>query len=73
MREKKKWFLGYADLANCITMFGLLLSLSSGFFALGGNIKLSITFLIAAGICDLFDGVIARKIKRTNEERHTIP
>ena len=64
-----KCFLGYANIANCITMFGLLLSLSSGVFALGGNIKLSMTLFIAAGICDLFDGAIARKIKRSDDEK----
>lgn len=69
MQEKKKYFLGYANMANCITMFGLLLSLSSGVFAFGRNIKLSVTLFIAAGICDLFDGVIARKIKRTDDEK----
>lgn len=68
MRRKKKYFLGYINIANCITIFGLLLSLSSAFFALGGNLKLSITLFVAAGICDLFDGVVARKIKRTDEE-----
>lgn len=62
-------FLIFINAANCITMLGLLLSLSSGFFALDGNIKISITFLIVAGICDLFDGVVARKIKRTSEEK----
>ena len=69
MQPKRKLFLGHINIANCITLLGLILSLSSCFFALIENIKLSITFLIAAGICDLFDGVIARKIKRTNEEK----
>ena len=69
MREKEKYFLGYVNIANCITMFGLLLSLSSGFLALVGKLELSITLFIAAGICDLFDGVVARKIKRTDEEK----
>ena len=67
MRSKEKIILGYGNIANYITLFGLLLSLSSCFYILGANIKLSISFFIASGICDLFDGVIARKIKRTEE------
>jgi len=65
----KRLLIGYINIANAITLIGMLLSLSSGFFALSGNIKLSIIFLIFAGICDLFDGVVARKIKRTDDEK----
>ena len=69
LRTKEKIILGYGNIANYITLFGLLLSLSSCFFALGANIKLSVSFFIASGICDLFDGVVARKIKRTDSEK----
>lgn len=41
----------------------------SCFFALNNNLKISIILLIVAGICDLFDGFIARKIKRTDVEK----
>lgn len=67
MRTKK--VLGYGNLANYITLLGLIVSLSSCFFALNENLKVSVILLIAAGICDLFDGVIARKIKRTDLEK----
>lgn len=33
------------------------------------NIPYAITCLIISGICDLFDGAIARKVKRTEEEK----
>lgn len=69
MQTKEKIILIYGNVANCITFFGLLLSLSSCFFAISDNIKVSIMLLIASGICDLFDGVIARKIKRTDSEK----
>ena len=69
MRTKEKIFLGYVNMANCITLLGLIFALSGCFFALSGNIKLSMIFLISAGICDLFDGVIAGKIKRTDVEK----
>jgi len=47
----------------------LFFSLSSCFFVLNENLKLSITFLIVSGICDLFDGAVAKKIKRTDGEK----
>ena len=69
MRSNKKIILGYINLANCITHLGLLLALASCAFALKSNVKASVIFLIASGICDLFDGVAARKIKRTDSEK----
>ena len=56
---------GYANVANCVTLLGLLFSLAGCFFALNASARLGVTFLIASGICDLFDGAVARKIKRT--------
>jgi len=64
-----KLFIGYYNSANAITLLGLFSALASCFFALNSDLKLAVYFLITAGICDLFDGVIARKIKRTSEEK----
>lgn len=69
MQTKGKIFLGHGDIANYITLLGLILSLSSCFCALNGNIQLSVTFFIVSGICDLFDGAVARRIKRTDWEK----
>lgn len=62
-------FIGFYNKANFITMLGLFLSLASCFLAFSGNINIAIIFLIGAGLCDLFDGVIARKLKRTETEK----
>ena len=62
-------FLGHINIANGLTLLGLIFSLSSCFFAINENIRLSITFLIVSGICDLFDGVVAKRIKRTDFEK----
>ena len=59
----------FKNAANVITLLGLMLSLESCFLVLGGNLRLSIIFLIASGICDLFDGVVAGKIDRTDREK----
>jgi CDP-diacylglycerol--serine O-phosphatidyltransferase len=65
----QKIFIGYHNKANFITILGLLCALTSCFFALNNNLRLSVIFLICAGICDLFDGAVARKIKRNNNEK----
>ncbi|MDR0469406.1 MAG: CDP-alcohol phosphatidyltransferase family protein [Peptococcaceae bacterium] len=64
-----KPFIGYYNIANGITFLGLLSALASSFFALGGQLKSAVICLICAGIFDLFDGAVARKIKRTEDEK----
>ncbi|MCL2146204.1 MAG: CDP-alcohol phosphatidyltransferase family protein [Synergistaceae bacterium] len=66
MKEK---IIGFYNLANTITCFGLCLSLMACVLAFGGAMSLAMTLFIVAGLCDLFDGVIARKIKRTDIEK----
>ena len=67
--RKKKVFIGYYNIANVLTVIGLMFAFASCFFALNKNLNVSVICLIAAGICDLFDGAVARKIKRTMEEK----
>lgn len=53
-----------------LTYVGLSISIL-GIVLLISNINIKYTFicLMFAGICDLFDGTIARRCKRTNEEK----
>jgi CDP-diacylglycerol--serine O-phosphatidyltransferase len=67
--QNKKIFIGYGNAANYITLLGLFLSLACCFFAIRKNFPMSVTLLIASGLCDLFDGFVARKIKRTDAEK----
>jgi len=46
-----------------ISVFGIYLSFTND------NILLAFSCLLVAGVCDLFDGVIARRCKRTKEEK----
>ena len=64
-----KLIIGYYNVANLITLSGGILSLLAIICALKGNLNLSMTLLIIAGLCDLFDGLVARKIKRTDESK----
>ena len=53
-----------------LTYFGLAVSvLGIMLIVIGINLKYAIICLIVSGICDLFDGTIARRCKRTKEEK----
>lgn len=52
-----------------ITYLGVIFSLIGMVFAVSQSMNYAICCLIIAGICDLFDGVYARSIKRTNQEK----
>ena len=53
-----------------LTYFGLTVAILGILLVLFGiNIKYAFICLIVSGICDLFDGTIARRCKRTKEEK----
>jgi len=53
------------DKVNAFTLSGLGLAILSVTFALQGQFPASLTCLIWCGMVDLFDGFLARKLKRT--------
>ena len=57
----KSVILTYVGLS--ISIIGMVLLLS------GHNIKYTMVCFMLAGICDLFDGTVARRCKRTKEEK----
>ena len=53
-----------------LSYIGLAFSILGIYLALKGfNIKYAEVCLIVAGVCDMFDGTVARKCKRTEEEK----
>ena len=63
-------FIGYYSIANCVTLFGLLSSVTACFLAANGNFKFAVYMLFLACMCDIMDGTIARKVKnRSLEDR----
>ncbi len=62
-------FIGKWNKSIIVTYLGVLASVLGIFLALKGLINYSLICLIAAGICDLFDGTFARMCKRTEEEK----
>ena len=63
-----KKIIGIYNLANSVTYLGVILSVLA-IILLNKNTNYSIICLALAGICDLFDGRIARMFKRTDEEK----
>lgn len=63
----KKPFIGVYNLANCVTMLGVAAAVVGISFA--GNPRLAMLMLILSGVCDMFDGRVARMFPRTDLEK----
>jgi CDP-diacylglycerol--serine O-phosphatidyltransferase len=61
--------LGVYDRACLISLGGVVAAVAAMMLAVLGRIELSLVGLILAGLADLFDGVVARRLKRTDYER----
>ena len=61
--------LGYYNKSVWLTLLGTLLAVGGILAASDGRIKWAITALILVGLIDLFDGAVARLVKRTEEEQ----
>ncbi len=64
---KKKPFIGVYNLANCVTMLGIAAAVVGVSFA--GKPRLAMLMLILSGVCDMFDGRVARMFPRTDLEK----
>ena len=62
-----KVIIGYYNKSVILTFVGILISIYGMLNVT--NTDVALTCLILAGICDLFDGVVARKCKRTEKEK----
>ena len=63
----KKPFIGVYNPANCVTFLGIAAAVVGICFA--DNPKIAMLMLLLSGICDLFDGRVARMFKRTEQEK----
>jgi CDP-diacylglycerol---serine O-phosphatidyltransferase len=61
--------LRFVNAPNAVTLTGLLASLVSVACAIQGARHLTFALLILAGLCDLFDGLLARKLSLSEEAR----
>ena len=66
-------FVGKWNKSVILTYIGLAVSIFGIFICFNNyekNVNLAMSCLIIAGVCDLFDGYIARKCKRTEQEKN---
>ena len=61
-------FIGKYNKAACVTYLGTLSSLIGIFLAFKHRIRTAIICLVVSGVCDMFDGKVARKQKNRTEE-----
>ena len=57
---KNRFFIGYYNLANLVTMLGLCCALLACFLLAQGNSAVAMLAFACAGLCDMTDGRIAR-------------
>lgn len=62
-------FIGYYNMANFITLTGMTSAIGGIFLAYTGHYKLAVMAVLLAGLCDMFDGRVARHVRR--EDRKT--
>lgn len=66
----KKKFIGFYDYTVVLTYVGLACTVIGMTQAIGGRFRIAIVCLALSGLCDMFDGKIARSKKnRTEEEK----
>lgn len=72
-KEKKKWYIGYFNYTVVLTHLALLSSVCGIYFAINGRPEFAVYCLMISGICDAFDGKVARTKERCQrEERYGI-
>ncbi len=67
--NKKNKFIGEWNKSVLLTYVGMACAVMGIYLAFTDGLKQAFLCLIVAGVCDLFDGAIARKCKRTEEQK----
>ncbi len=69
-KEKKKILIGYYTKSVILTYLSVISAIIGMYIALIENeTKYALLLLIISGLCDAFDGKVARKCKRTEQEK----
>ena len=59
----------FFDIANALTLTSLLAALGSAAFAVDGRIGYALVAMILSGLCDIFDGMLARRLSRSDQAK----
>ena len=62
-------FIGFYGASVLLTYIGLAFSVTGMVLAFLGHILAAVMCLILAGVCDMFDGTVARDCKRSETEK----
>lgn len=62
-------FLGVINVPSVITFLGLILAVVGSILALNQNLPGAMVCLMFAGLCDFFDGMVARKMNLSEKEQ----
>ena len=68
-KKMKKRFVGCYNPSVILTYISLASSMVSIYLAYRGIFNWSLFFLMFSGLCDMFDGTIARRIKRSEQAK----
>ena len=61
--------IGFYNYTVILTYIGAILGVCGIVASFNGNILLAIVCLMLSAVCDMFDGKIARTMKRTKQEK----
>ncbi|MBO5891520.1 MAG: CDP-alcohol phosphatidyltransferase family protein [Oscillospiraceae bacterium] len=61
--------IGFYNYTVILTYLGLLSGFGGILCASSGNLKAALLLLLVAGLCDMFDGLVASTMKRTKSEK----
>ena len=61
-------FIGKFNRAFMVTCLGVISAVIGTYYAVAGKLNYAILALVISGICDMFDGKIARKHNKTDED-----
>lgn len=61
--------LRFLDAANALTLSSLALAVTCMVFAMAGQLHWAVVALICSGFCDIFDGVVARRLTRDDQQK----
>lgn len=68
-QKEEKMIIGYYSKSVFITYLGVISGTIGMFLAFNHKITYALICLVISGICDGFDGKVARKCKRSNQEK----
>lgn len=67
--SSNQMFIGVYNIPNAITLLGLTLSLLSCFLSYNNKLELAIICFMYSGLCDMFDGMVARRMSLNDEAK----